>query len=131
MLGELIEKLLKLVAGNSLRVLGKERSREGEYDVVSVINDSGGDLQIQGVYLVSADKPTNKRDVFIDGQKTSLPLTIKNKSRIDLQPELGYVVTIFNGAGFFVNINLPRQIAAKCNAKSLLSEVTRGKSSAV
>jgi hypothetical protein len=92
------------------------------------------------VYLVSADKPTNKRDVFIDGQKTSLPLTIKNKSRIDLQPELdrktymlkrGYVVTIFNGAGFFVNINLPRQIAAKCNAKSLLSEVTRGKSSAV
>jgi hypothetical protein len=140
MLFEFVEKALKLVAGNSLRVSSKERAHEGEYDTLRVINDSGADLEIRSVHLVRKDGPAIARDVFSGGKKVSLPITIRNKSSIDLQPQLdrntymlerGYVVTIFNGSGFFANINLPRQTATKCNIKTLLSEVTRGKSSAV
>ncbi len=140
MLGELIEKALKIVASNSLRVSSKERSREGDYDVVSLVNNSGADLQISNVYLVSEGRAASKREIFINGQKESLPFFIKDKSSIDFQPSLdghtymlerGYVITIFNGAGFFTNINLPRKISVHYNLKSLWSEATRGRSSAV
>lgn len=140
MLTEFFESALKLVAGNSLRVSSTKWESEGAYDTVSLVNDSGNDLDIQSVHLVKANGPAIEQKIFVGGKKVDLPITIKNKSRLDIQPELnkstymqerGYVVTIFNGSGFFTNINLPKKAAIRCNIKSLLSELTRGKSSAV
>ena len=133
----LANKMLGIVAGNSLRV-GFSILQSGTIHQLKLTNTSGNDIQV--ISIRRAFGATNFQPCTFtpQGGSTNNPFVVASRSQLDVSVNIGskiyngssscgYLVDIFNGASFFSNHNLVATESAKLTFWCLVSEATGGR----